>query len=85
MGNEENNNDFFSKLSYKKELEEKDRLDALAKKIKSGEVNIENLDEEVLVEMIDYFNEDIENKKQELEKIKNQIIKIRKELANGQN
>ena len=85
MQNEEKNNDFFSQLSYRNELEEKSKMEVLAQKIKLGEVKIEELDEKTLEEMIEFFNEDIETKKQELEAIKNQILKIRKELSNGQN
>lgn len=90
QNNEKNTNidekkkDFLSQLSYRKELEEIDKRELLAKKLKSGEISIEELDENTLQEMLQFFCEDIDKKKQELEDIKNYILKIRKELSNGQ-
>ena len=81
------NYNFKEKLSYQRELEHQNKIENIARKLKSGEIQIEELqDNSIMIdEMIDYFDEDINKKKNELENIKNNILNMRKELANGKN
>ena len=76
-------NNFLSSLSYRKELDKVYKEEKLAEELKEGKLDVYELDDNQTEEMIEYFDKDIDNKKKELERIKNHIIEIRKELLNG--
>jgi len=48
-----------------------------------GEIGPSELTDSQTDEMIEYFTKDIEEKRKEIQNIKNHIIEMRKELING--
>lgn len=70
-------------ISYKAELEEKQRKEEMAQELLNGSIECEELTEEELEEMTEYFSEDIKKQEQELKRIKMHIMEMRKELQNN--
>jgi len=73
-------NKLFNNISLKEEIEENNRKKNLAEKLLYGEIGSSELTEKETDEMIKYFAEDIQKIDKELEKIRNHIISMKKEL-----
>jgi len=56
------------------------KLQAVAQKLKSGEIEIDDLSDEKIDEMILFFSECLRQKDEELKKIKSRILKINKDI-----
>jgi len=54
----------------------------LAEKLKNGEISCDELEDEEIDEMIEFFNKSIKYKDIELENIKREIIKIKTKISN---
>ena len=72
--------ELFNNISVKEEIEENNRKKDLAEKLLYGEIGSSELTEEETDEMIEYFTEDIQKINNELERIRNHIISMKKEL-----
>ena len=73
--------EFKEKISVKNELDKKNRKKLLAKKLINGETDVYKLTDEEVEEMMVYFDTYIKEKKRELHQIKENIIKMRKQLS----
>ena len=73
-------NNFNETISYKKEIEEFQSKEKMAQKLLVGELKPENLNDKEVDEMIEYFKQDIEKQKKELERIKCHILKMKQEI-----
>lgn len=71
-------NVFREEISYKKEIEELYKKENIAKMLLKEEITSEDLTDEEVEDMIEYFIKDTEKKKKELERIRMRILKIRK-------
>lgn len=71
-------NVFREEISYKKEIEELYKKENIAKMLLKEEITSEDLTDEEVEDMIEYFIKDTEKKKKELERIGMRILKIRK-------
>jgi len=66
---------------YKIEIDEKTKKEKMANQLFCGGKLIDELTDEELDEMIEYFKQDIQEKTQELNRVKEHIIAMRKQLA----
>ena len=78
-----NKESFINRISYREELNKKQRTDNLANKLLIGEIGPTDLNDNEVDEMIEYFTQDIKEKNKRIEDLKKQIQEKRKELANG--
>ena len=76
------NSDFRNRITVKEELEEQNKKDRLAQKLINGELNVFEITDEEVEQMIHWFKKDIQEKDKELNKKKEYILKMRKELKN---
>lgn len=80
VSNEQKQN-FERQISYRKELREKNKKEKLAKKLVAGEKSVDDLTENEIDEMTEYFQIEIEKTDRELDKIKWEILELKKQLA----
>ena len=73
-------NKFQESISVKKDIDEQNKKEKLALNLINANVDIDDLTDEEVNEMIEWFKEDIEKQDNELKRIKAHIIQIRKEL-----
>ncbi len=73
-------NKFQESISVKKEIDEENKKEKLALNLINADTDINDLTDEEVNEMIEWFKEDIEKQDNELKRIKAHIIQIRKEL-----
>ena len=78
--NEKENNNFAEQISMKEQLQKQEEKHKVAQKLLDYELSPYDLTEEEADEMTEYFIKDIEEKNRELERIKNHILSMRKEL-----
>ena len=71
---------FKEEISYKEEIQEKNRKEKLAIKLLDGEIDSYDLSDEEVDEMTEYFMKDIEKQNKELQRIKEHIIQMKKQL-----
>lgn len=71
-----------NQLNNKESFKEKININKniLAEKLRSGEIDCDDLNNEEIDEMIKFFNNDIKEKDKEIEKIKEEIIEIKRKL-----
>lgn len=74
------NNKFQESISVKKEIDKQNRKEKLALNLINADIDINDLTDEEVNEMIEWFKEDIEKQDNELKRIKAHILQIRKEL-----
>ena len=74
------NNKFQESISVKKEIDEQNKKEKLALNLINADVDINDLTDEEVDEMIEWFKQDIEKQNNELKRIKNHILQIRKEV-----
>jgi len=74
---------FKQEITFREEIEEVNQKDKLAQELLDGKINCEELSDEEVDEMTEYFRKDIEKQEQELERIKKHILEIRKQLKNS--
>ena len=74
------NNKFQESISVKKEIDKQNKKEKLALNLINSDVDINDLTDEEVDEMIEWFKQDIEKQDNELKRIKAHIIQIRKEL-----
>lgn len=74
------NNKFQESISVKKEIDKQNRKEKLALNLINSDVDINDLTDEEVDEMIEWFKQDIEKQDNELKRIKAHILQIRKEL-----
>lgn len=67
-------------ISYKEEIQEKNRKEKIANELLNGRIDVYDLSDEEVDEMTKYFTEDIEKQNKELKRIKNHIIQMKKQL-----
>ena len=67
-------------ISYKEEIQEKNRKEEIANELLNGRIDVYDLSDEEVDEMTKYFTEDIEKQNKELKRIKNHIIQMKKQL-----
>ena len=67
-------------ISYKEEIQEKNRKEKIANELLNGRIDVYDLSDEEVDEMTKYFTEDIEKQNKELQRIKNHIIQMKKQL-----
>lgn len=60
-----------------------ERKQTLAEKLKSGEVDLDDLNDEQIDEMIQFFYDSIEQKDIEIERIKESIIEMKRKMDNN--
>lgn len=68
---------FFEMISVQDYIDIKNRKTTLADKLRTGEIGTSDLTEKETLEMIDYFNEDINKLTLELKKIKKHILEMK--------
>lgn len=73
-------NKFQESISVKKEIDKQNKKEKLALNLINADTDINDLTDEEVNEMIEWFKEDIEKQDNELKRIKAHIIQIRKEL-----
>ena len=73
-------NKFQESISVKKDIDEENKKEKLALNLINADTDINDLTDEEVNEMIEWFKEDIEKQDNELKRIKAHIIQIRKEL-----
>ncbi len=73
-------NKFQESISVKKDIDEQNKKEKLALNLINADIDINDLTDEEVNEMIEWFEEDIEKQDNELKRIKAHIIQIRKEL-----
>ena len=73
-------NKFQESISVKKDIDEQNKKEKLALNLINADIDINDLTDEEVNEMIEWFKEDIEKQDNELKRIKAHIIQIRKEL-----
>lgn len=62
---------------FRKKIEfQSDNKELMAEKLRNGELLIQDLSEKEVKEMIEYFNEDIKNTNEQLERIKLRIMQM---------
>lgn len=71
---------FKEEISYKEEIKEKNRKEEIANELLNGRTDVYDLSDEEVDEMIEYFTADIEKQNKELQRIKNNIIQMKKRL-----
>ena len=64
----------------KKEIDEQNKKEKLALNLINADVDVNDLTDEEVDEMIEWFKQDIEKQNNELKRIKNHILQIRKEV-----
>lgn len=74
------NNKFQESISVKKEIDEQNKKGKLALNLINADVDINDLTDEEVDKMIEWFKNDIEKQDNELKRIKAHILQIRKEL-----
>ncbi len=74
------NNKFQESISVKKEIDEQNKKEKLALNLINADVDVNDLTDEEVDEMIEWFKQDIEKQNNELKRIKNHILQIRKEV-----
>lgn len=77
---DEESNNFSGHISMKEQLQKQEEQHKLAQKLLDYEISPYDLTEKETDEMTEYFIKDIEEKNRELERIKNHILNMRKEL-----
>ena len=73
-------NKFQESISVKQEIEEENKKERLAINLINADVDINDLTDEEVDKMIEWFKEDIEKQNNELKRIKAHILQIKKEL-----
>lgn len=73
-------NKFQESISVKKDIDEQNKKEKLALNLINADIDINDLTDEEVNEMIEWFKQDIEKQDNELKRIKAHIIQIRKEL-----
>ena len=76
----ENKDSFKNRISYKNEIEEYQKKEKMAKGLMEGTKEVEELKDEELDDMIEFFKNDIKKQDEELERIKRHILKMKKDL-----
>lgn len=71
---------FKEEISYKEEIQEQNRKEKIATKLLDGEIDSYDLSDEEVDEMTEYFIKDIEKQNKELQRIKEHIIQMKKQL-----
>ena len=74
------NNKFQESISVKKEIDEQNKKEKLALNLINADVDVNDLTDEEVDEMIEWFKQDIEKQNNELKRIKNHVLQIRKEV-----
>ena len=74
------NNKFQESISVKKEIDEQNKKEKLALNLINADVDVNDLTDEEVDEMIEWFKQDIEKQNNELKRIKNHILQIRKQV-----
>lgn len=74
------NNKFQESISVKKEIDEQNKKEKLALNLINADVDVNDLTDEEVDEMIEWFKQDIEKQNNELKRIKDHILQIRKEV-----
>ena len=77
------NNKFQESISVKKEIDEQNKKEKLALNLINADVDVNDLTDEEVDEMIEWFKQDIEKQNNELKRIKDHILQIRKEVLNN--
>lgn len=77
------NDSFQESISVKEELNERNKKEELALKLINYDVDVYDLTDEEVDEMTEWFKRDIEEKDRELNRIKEHILQMRKELEEG--
>ena len=72
------NNKFQESISVKKEIDEQNKKEKLALNLINADVDVNDLTDEEVDEMIEWFKQDIEKQNNELKRIKDHILQIRK-------
>lgn len=80
ISNKEIKSDFLDEISVQKELENAEKQHQIAQKLLNYDLFPSELTEEETEEMIEWFTNDIEEKDKELEKVKNHIIAMKRQL-----
>ena len=71
---------FKTDISYKEEIKEQNRKEIIAAKLLNGDIDSYDLSNEEVNEMTEYFMNDIEKQNKELQRIKERIIQMKKQL-----
>lgn len=71
---------FKTDISYKEEIKEQNRKESIATKLLNGDIDSYDLSNEEVNEMTEYFMNDIEKQNKELQRIKEHIIQMKKQL-----
>ena len=71
---------FKEEISYNEEIKEKNRKEKTANELLNGKIDVYDLSDEEVDEMTGYFTEDIERQNKELQRIRNHIIQMKKQL-----
>ena len=79
------NNDFATQISAKQQLKNKEEQNQMAHKLLNYELFSNELTDEEIDEMIEWFKTDIEVKDKELQKIKNNILNMKTQLEEIKN
>ena len=74
---ETNNTHFLEDISYREEIKELNKKKALADKLMDGEINVDNLSNNEVKEMIEYFNNYIDEMNKKLKEIKKSIMDLK--------
>lgn len=72
-----------SREHFTNRLKQSSTKELIASSLLLGEIGPSELTDSQTDEMIEYFTKDIEEKRKEIQNIKNHIIEMRKELING--
>jgi len=78
-----NKTSFKEEVSYREEIKELERKESVAQELLTGEVDCEDLTEQELDEMTEYFIEDIKKQEAELQRIKIHIMEMKRKLQNS--
>lgn len=73
-------NKFQESISVKKEIDKQNKKEKLALNLINADVDINDLTDEEVDKMIEWFKQDIEKQNNELKRIKDHILQIKKEL-----
>lgn len=78
----EKKENFISRVSVRDELEKQNQKEEFAEKLRNGELDVDNLTDDQIDEMTEYFEKDIEEIDKELLRINEHIASMEKKLAN---
>ena len=73
-------NNFTIQISVKEKMNKQERLDEIAQKLLNYELIPSELTDKEVDEMTEWFTQDIKEKDKELEKIKNHILSIKRQI-----